>query len=84
MLPVAMLPTMLEDDRRRAGWSVARAAHELGVSIRDYREIEAGGRSLREQFAAVTTVVIDEPTWSALDPKRRMIVDVDEPEDLHR
>ncbi len=36
---------MLEDDRRRAGWSVARAAYELGVSIRTYREIEAEGRS---------------------------------------
>lgn len=40
-----MLPTMLANDRRRAGWSVARAAHELGVSIRAYREIEAGERS---------------------------------------
>ena len=42
---MAMLPTMLEHDRRRAGWSVARAAYELGVSIRAYREIEAGERS---------------------------------------
>ena len=39
-----MLPTMLADDRRRAGWSVARAAYELDVSIRTYREIEAGER----------------------------------------
>jgi hypothetical protein len=27
------------------GWSVARAAHELGVPIRAYREIEAGERT---------------------------------------
>ncbi len=37
-----MLPKMLEDDRRRAGWRVGRAAWELGVSIREYRELEAG------------------------------------------
>lgn len=37
-----MLPTMLEDDRRRAGWSIGQAAWELGVSIREYRELEAG------------------------------------------
>ena len=36
---------MLTNDRRRAGWSVARAAHELGVPIRTYRELEAGERS---------------------------------------
>ena len=40
-----MLPTMLEDDRRRAGWSVGQAAWRLGVSIREYRELEAGERS---------------------------------------
>jgi hypothetical protein len=36
---------MLEDDRRRAGWSVGQAAWRLGVSIRKYRELEAGERS---------------------------------------
>lgn len=46
--------------------------------------LEAGRRSLRELLAAVTTVVIDEPTWTALDPERRTLVDVDEPEDLDR
>jgi DNA-binding XRE family transcriptional regulator len=42
---VAMLPTMLEHDRKQAGWSVGRAAWELGVSIQEYRELEAGARS---------------------------------------
>ena len=42
---VAMLPKMLEQDRTQAGWSVGRAAWELGVSIREYRELEAGARS---------------------------------------
>jgi transcriptional regulator with XRE-family HTH domain len=42
---MAMLPVILERDRKRAGWSVGRAARELGVSIREYRELEAGVRS---------------------------------------
>jgi hypothetical protein len=37
-----MLPKMLEQDRRQAGWSVGQAAWRLGVSIREYRELEAG------------------------------------------
>ena len=39
-----MLPAMLEHDRTRAGWSVGQAAWRLGVSVREYREIEAGER----------------------------------------
>jgi hypothetical protein len=35
---------LLEHDRKQAGWSVGRAAWELGVSIRAYRELEAGTR----------------------------------------
>jgi molybdenum cofactor guanylyltransferase len=46
--------------------------------------LEVGRRSLRELLAAVTTVVIDEPTWTALDPERRTLFDVDEPGDLDR
>lgn len=44
-LAVAMLPRMLEDDRRRSGWSVGQAAWRLGISVREYRELEAGARS---------------------------------------
>lgn len=40
----AMFRKMLEDDRRRAGWSVGQAAWSLGVSIHEYRELEAGAR----------------------------------------
>ena len=36
---------MLAEDRKRAGWSVEQAAWRLGVSVRTYREIEAGERS---------------------------------------
>jgi hypothetical protein len=32
-----MLPTMLEQDRMRAGWSVGQAAWRLDVSVREYR-----------------------------------------------
>ena len=32
-----MLPTMLEEDRKRAGWSVGQAARRLGVSV-EYRD----------------------------------------------
>jgi hypothetical protein len=42
---MAMLPTMLEEDRKRAGWSVGQSAWRLGVSVREYRELEAGDRS---------------------------------------
>jgi hypothetical protein len=42
---VAAFPGMLEHDRKQAGWSVGRAAWELGVSIQEYRELEAGSRS---------------------------------------
>jgi len=41
---MAMLPTMLERDRTRAGWSVRQAAWRLGVSMRESRELEAGLR----------------------------------------
>jgi predicted transcriptional regulator len=36
---------MLEDDRRQAGLSVGQAAWRLGVSVREYRALEAGARS---------------------------------------
>ena len=42
---MAMLHKVLEDDRKAAGWSVCQAAWRLGVSIREYRELEDGKRS---------------------------------------
>jgi molybdenum cofactor guanylyltransferase len=44
--------------------------------------LQTGRRSLRDLLAAVATVVIDEPTWTALDPERRTLADVDEPGDV--
>jgi molybdopterin-guanine dinucleotide biosynthesis protein A len=46
--------------------------------------LQAGQRSLRDLLATVATVMIDEPTWTALDPGRRTLIDVDEPADLDR
>ena len=56
----------------------APAAEAVGVLL------EAGRRRLRDLFAAVSTVVVDEPTWTALDPDRRTLVDIDEPDDMDR
>jgi transcriptional regulator with XRE-family HTH domain len=41
---VAALPGMLEHDRKQAGWSFGQTAWRLGVSVREYRELEAGER----------------------------------------
>ena len=41
---MAMLPTMLAEDRKRAGWSMGQAAWHVGITVREYREIEAGER----------------------------------------
>jgi hypothetical protein len=39
---MAAFPTLPENDRKRAGWSVEQLAWRLGVSIHEYRELEAG------------------------------------------
>jgi len=41
-----------------------------------------GRRRLRELGQALRMAVIDEATWTALDPQRRTLHDVDEPDDL--
>ena len=62
-----MLPTMLEEDRKRAGWSVGQAARRLGVSVEyrgttdpailrvvlKIRDVEGGGYRWVPQTAAV-------------------------------
>jgi hypothetical protein len=42
---LAAFPVMMERDRKREGLRVCRAAWLIGVSIRAYREIEAGDRT---------------------------------------
>ncbi|MGI8616429.1 MAG: helix-turn-helix domain-containing protein [Actinomycetota bacterium] len=42
---MTMFSDLLRRDRKQAGWSVGQAAWHLGVSPREYRELEAGTRS---------------------------------------
>lgn len=44
--------------------------------------LQTGRRSLRELVHELRVVVIDEPTWTALDPGRATLRDIDEPADL--
>lgn len=44
----------------------------------------SGRRRLRDLLSTVRTVVVDEPSWTALDPGRRTLVDIDEPGDVRR
>lgn len=46
------------------------------------RLLADGHRRLRDLLAAVPSVLVDEPTWTALDPERRTLLDVDEASDL--
>jgi hypothetical protein len=42
---LASYATMMERDRKREGLRVCRAAWLVGVTVREYREIEAGDRT---------------------------------------
>ena len=44
--------------------------------------LHAGRRALRDLLDALRVEVIDEETWVALDPERRTLFDVDEPDDV--
>jgi molybdopterin-guanine dinucleotide biosynthesis protein A len=46
--------------------------------------LHRGERSLRGWLQAMRVAVIDEASWTALDPDRATLRDVDEPEDLDR
>jgi transcriptional regulator with XRE-family HTH domain len=41
---LASFPTKMQRDRKREGLRVCRAAWLVGVTVREYREIEAGDR----------------------------------------
>ena len=56
-------------------WPAADAVHTL---------LHAGRRRLGDVLDVLDTVVIDETTWTAKDPDRRSLFDVDEPSDLER
>jgi len=57
-----------------------------GVRLRHSPGHTPGHRSviLGDVLDVLDTVVIDEATWTAMDPDRRSLFDVDRPEDLER
>ncbi len=70
----------LEDgDRFRPLPSLVRVAPARDAAHALLHEDE---RSLRSLLHALRVAVIDEPTWTALDPNRGTLHDVDEPGDL--
>jgi predicted transcriptional regulator len=44
MASLAAYPSMMQRDRKREGLRVSRAAWLIGVTVREYREMEAGDR----------------------------------------
>jgi predicted transcriptional regulator len=52
---VAMFATMLKRDRERWGLRVGRASWLFGVSVHEYRELEAG--TLKPDFDTYSAIV---------------------------
>ena len=52
-------------------------AREVGHAL-----LHDGERRLGAMLESLRTAVIDEPTWTALDPERGTLRDIDEPDDL--
>jgi molybdenum cofactor guanylyltransferase len=59
--------------------SVVRTARAVEFA---HALLHEGRRALRDLLGALRVAVIDEPTWLALDPERRTLLDVDTPSDL--
>lgn len=71
--------TLQDGDRFRPLPAAIRAAagRESGQAL-----LDQGERSLRAWLQTMRMAVIDEATWTALDPERATLRDVDEPADL--
>ena len=89
----AVLRAMLEEAERGGAVAVALReggrARPLPLAVRTGPAATAadallrgGRRSLYELMNELRAVEIDEPTWTALDPERTTLRDVDEPADL--
>jgi molybdopterin-guanine dinucleotide biosynthesis protein A len=68
-----------EDDVFRPFPVVLRDPPALTVAHDRFR---AGERSIRGLLRTLRIAIVDEPTWTSLDPDRRTLFDVDEPGDL--
>lgn len=72
---------LADGDRARPLPAVVRTAPATAAA---HALLHEGRRRLRDAIDALRTAVIDEATWTALDPARRSVFDVDEPGDLDR
>jgi molybdopterin-guanine dinucleotide biosynthesis protein A len=70
-----------DGERFRPLPSVLRAGRALDVA---HALLHVGERRLRSLLAALQVAVVEEATWTALDPERRTLLDIDEPADLER
>lgn len=70
-----------DGDRFRPLPCVLRSAEALDAA---HTLLHAGERRLRTLLSALRLFEVDEPTWTALDPERRTLLDIDEPGDLAR
>ncbi len=68
-----------DGDRFRPLPSVVRVVPALAAATAVLGE---GGRRLRDAISRLEPVIVDEPAWTADDPERRTLFDVDEPTDL--
>jgi molybdenum cofactor guanylyltransferase len=86
---IEMLRIADESDADAVALADGGATRPLPCIVRTTRGIDVahallheGRRALRDLLDALRTAVIDEETWVALDPARRTLFDVDEPDDL--
>lgn len=70
---------LLDAGRPRPLPSLVRVAPALRAAT---DLLGAGHRRLHELLGALRAVAVDEATWTALDPRRRSLLDVDVPGDL--
>jgi molybdopterin-guanine dinucleotide biosynthesis protein A len=70
---------LADGDRVRPLPCVLRMLEALDAT---HTMLHIGGRRLRSLVEAIHPAVIDEATWTAVDPERRTLFDVDEPDDL--
>jgi molybdenum cofactor guanylyltransferase len=86
---IEMLRVADESDADAVALADGGATRPLPCILRTTRGIDVahvllheGRRALHDLLDALRTAVIDEETWVALDPGRRTLFDVDEPDDL--
>jgi molybdopterin-guanine dinucleotide biosynthesis protein A len=77
--PAVDAVALRDDDRLRPLPCVVRAEPAVNAA---HTLLHAGRRALRDLLHSLRLAEIDEETWTALDPERRTLFDVDDPGDL--